>query len=76
VHRLIIVARELVGFYEFLKPRQEAKGGIAVVLDRRAAAGPVPRSVERRRPTPATAAALLSVLGFMLLHRVGPDWVP
>ena len=76
VHTLIIVARELLGFYEFLKPRQEAKGGTAVVLERRTGAAPVPSPVERRRPTPAAAAALLSVLGFMLLHGVGADWVP
>ena len=76
VHTLIIVARELVGFYEFLKPRQEAKGGTAVVLDRRTSAARGPRPVERRMPTPAAAAALMSVLGFMLLHRVGADWAP
>jgi hypothetical protein len=70
---LIIVARESVGFHEFLKPRQEAKGGTAVVLDRRTGAAPVPSPVERRRPTPVAAAALLSVLGFTLLHRVGAD---
>jgi hypothetical protein len=76
VHMLIIVARELASYYEYLKPRQEAKGGTAVVLDRRTSAAPLLRPVERRMPTPAAAAALLSVLGFMLLHRVGADWVP
>jgi hypothetical protein len=77
---LIVVARELVGFYDFLKPRQEAKGGSAVVLDRRT--GPADSGlpdlipIERRMPTPAAATALLSVLGFMVLHRVGADWLP
>jgi hypothetical protein len=76
---LIVVGRELPGFYEFLKPRQEAKGGTAVVLDRRIGPvdgpPPLPLPVERRTATPAAAAALFSVIGFVVLHRAGPHWV-
>ena len=79
VDMLIVVAREQAGFYEFLKPRQEAKGRTSVLLDRRTATSdsllscPVPN--DRRLPVPA-AAALMSVLGFMVLHRVGSHWLP
>jgi len=77
---LIVVAREQAGFYEFLKPRQEAKGRTAVPLERRTASSdrllscPVPN--DRRFPVPAAAVALMSVLGFMVLHRVGSHWLP
>ena len=77
---LIIVAGEQAGFYEFLKPRQEAKGRTSVLLDRRTASSdsllscPVPN--DRRLPIPEAAVALMSVLGFMVLHRVGSHWLP
>src|SRR5262245_42067056 len=75
---LIVVAREQASFYEFLKPRQEAKGRTSVLLDRRTASDSLlscPVSNDRRLPVPA-AAALMSVLGFMVLHRVGSHWRP
>ena len=77
---LIVVAREQAGFYEFLKPRQEAQGRTAVLLERRTASSdgrlsrPVPN--DRRVPVPAAAVVLMSVLGFMVLHRVGSHWLP
>jgi hypothetical protein len=37
---------------------------------------PERRQSERRRETPEAALALMSVLGFMVLHRDGDDWVP
>jgi hypothetical protein len=76
---LIIVGRELAAFYEFLKPRHEAKGRTTVLLDRRTGAAdgtpPTALPIERRTPIPAAAAALLGVLGFMVLHRAGADWL-
>jgi hypothetical protein len=74
---LIILARDQATFYEFLKPRQEAKGGTVVILDRRAGErrvdGQPPeterREADRRAPAPEAAMALMSVLGFMILHR-------
>jgi len=76
---LIIVARDLAGFYEFLKPRQEADGRTRVLLDSRASSEqgppPLPAPVERRVATPE-AEALFSVLGFMILHRDGGHWLP
>ena len=76
---LIIVARDLAGFYEFLKPRQEADGRTRVLLDSRASSedgpSPLPVPAERRMTTPE-AEALFSVLGFMVLHRDGGHWLP
>jgi hypothetical protein len=74
---IIILARDQAAFYEFLKPRQEAKGGTVVILDRRAGErrgdGEPPekerRETDRRAPAPEAAMALMSVLGFMILHR-------
>jgi hypothetical protein len=37
---------------------------------------PERRQADRRRETPEAALALMSVLGFMVLHRDGDDWVP
>jgi hypothetical protein len=34
------------------------------------------RQAERRQATPEAALALMSVLGFMILHRDGDRWVP
>lgn len=84
VDTLIILARDQATFYEFLKPRQEAKGGTVVILDRRAGdrrvdgqpPDPDRRQGDRRDPTPEAAMALMSVLGFMILHRKGSTWAP
>ncbi len=85
---LIILSRDQAAFYEFLKPRQEARGGTLVILDRRQGerrrdgqrCPPAPESErrrgERRAPLPEAALALMSVLGFMILHREGDRWVP
>ncbi len=87
---LIILSRDQATLYEFLKPRQEAgTPRTLVLLDRRVGErrrdghggdGPptVPerRRGDRRAPTPEAALALLSVLGFMILHREGDRWVP
>lgn len=85
---LIILSRDQAAFYEFLKPRQEARGGTLVILDRRqgerrrdgqgrgAAPASERRRGDRRAPPPEAALALMSVLGFMILHREGDRWVP
>ena len=81
---LIILARDQATFYEFLKPRQEAKGGTVVILDRRDGErrvdgqppDPDRRHADRRAPAPEAALALMSVLGFMILHREGSAWLP
>ena len=39
-------------------------------------AAPERRESDRRRETPEAALALMSVLGFMVLHRDGDHWVP
>ena len=84
VDTLIVLAPDQASFYEFLKPRQEAGGRTLVVLDRRRA-GPPPdtqstrahsREDDRRRPPPEAALALMSVLGFMILHRDEGGWSP
>ena len=75
---LIVLSAEQATFYEFLKPRQESSGGTLVVLDRRqveqAGADAPPEGVDRRSRTPEAALALMSVLGFMILHRDGEAW--
>lgn len=73
---LIVLSRDQASFYEFLKPRQEAGGRTLVVLDRRQGDrrqgeqdGVVNRRHDTRRDTtPEAALALMSVLGFMILH--------
>lgn len=83
--KLIILAPEMSGYYHFVKPRQEAKDeSIVVLLDRRqgerryaerrrnARSESSDRRHRQRRSTPAQAAnALMTVLGFSILHRVG-----
>ena len=82
---VIVLARDQASFYEFLKLRQEQAGGTRVILDRREPAGssngsgPSPRQTGRRAPerrttAPQNALALMSVLGFMVLHRQGERW--
>jgi hypothetical protein len=81
---VIVLAADQASFYHFVKPRQEAGGRTLVVLDRRTAdrrgkraSGKTPaerRSKNRRKPTPEAALALMSVLGFMVLHRNGDGW--
>ncbi len=83
VDTLIVLAPDQASFYEFVKARQEAGGRTLVVLDRRRA-GPPPdpptrthsREDDRRRPPPEAALALMSVLGFMILHRDEGGWSP
>jgi hypothetical protein len=83
VNTVIVLAADQGSFYEFLKPRQESNGAILVVLDRRraerraraTARTPERRQRDRRAGTPAAALALMSVLGFMILHRNGDDWI-
>ncbi|MGH7266916.1 MAG: hypothetical protein ACREMB_19010 [Candidatus Rokuibacteriota bacterium] len=82
---VIILARELSSYYDYVKPRQEQNGqSIVVLLDRRQGER---RQGERRREErshtsdrrqtdrrsdPAQAAgALMAVLGFSILHREG-----
>jgi len=82
---LIVLAADQATFYHFVKGRQEAHGRTLVILDRRAGkrrqdgqpGRPTPperRQGERRTPTPEAALALMSVLGFMILHRSGDRW--
>jgi len=82
---LIILARDQATFYDFLKPRQEAAVPRTVVLlDRRVGerrqdgdgVEPDRRRSDRRATTPEAALALMSVLGFMILHRDGENWAP
>ncbi len=82
---VIILSRDQASLYDFLKPRQEAGGRTIVILDRREGErrrdghGPVEddrRQSDRRARTPEAALALMSVLGFMILHRDGDNWVP
>ena len=82
---MIILARDQASLYDFLKPRQESGGRTIVVLDRREGErrkdghGPEAsdrRQSDRRAPTPEAALALMSVLGFMILHKDGERWVP
>jgi hypothetical protein len=83
---LIVMGPDQASFYEFLKARQEAGGRTVVILerrqkDRRAAerrtqrkARGERRAAERRARAPEAALALMSVLGFMILHRGGDRW--
>lgn len=81
---VIVLAADQASFYHFVKPRQEAGGRTLVVLDRRTTerrstgpSGKTPaerRRKNRRKPTPEAALALMSVLGFMVLHRNGDGW--
>jgi hypothetical protein len=82
---VIILSRDQASFYEFVKTRQDAGGRTLVVLDRRererrrsddGATAPDRRRSDRRAPQPEAALALMSVLGFMILHRDGENWVP
>jgi len=82
---VIILSRDQASLYDFIKPRQEAGGRTIVILDRREGErrqdghGPTAadrRHSDRRAPTPEAALALMSVLGFMILHRDGEEWVP
>ncbi len=82
---LIVLARDQATLYEFLKPRQEsAVPRTLVLLDRRVGerrrdglgVTPDRRRSDRRAQTPEAALALMSVLGFMILHRDGDRWVP
>jgi hypothetical protein len=77
---IIVIARHLAGFYEFVKPCQEARDrALAVLLDRRegerrrwAGIATCERRQGDRRTSPVEAAkAQLSVLGFSILHRAG-----
>jgi hypothetical protein len=82
---VIILARDQASFYEFVKPRQEAANRTLVILDRRdgerrkdghGPTSPDRRRTDRRQGQPEAALALMSVLGFMILHRDGGRWVP
>jgi hypothetical protein len=77
---LIVLAPDQASFYEFLKSRQA--GRTVVILERRRTQrrrpartrSPERRSADRRTDTPEAALALMSVLGFMILHRGGRGW--
>jgi len=82
---VIILSRDQASLYDFIKPRQEAGGRTIVILDRREGerrrdghdpAAADRRQSDRRTPAPEAALALMSVLGFMILHRDGERWVP
>jgi hypothetical protein len=77
---IIVIARQLADFYEFVKPRQEVRSrDLAVLLDRREGerrrwteTAQCERRHGDRRTSPVEAAkAQLSVLGFSILHRAG-----
>jgi hypothetical protein len=88
--KIIVVAPDLVSFYEFLKPRQEdLSDAFVVLLDRRQAerrrleqaSASAPGTHDRRRgdrrSTSSDAArAQLAVLGFTILHREGERYSP
>jgi len=82
---VIILSRDQASLYEFVKTRQQSGGRTLVVLDRRegerrrngdGTATPDRRRSDRRAPQPEAALALMSVLGFMILHRDGESWIP
>jgi len=80
---LIVLSPDQAGFYEHLRCRQEGDR-VRVILDRRRgerrnhgnSVTLERRRAERRAPTPEAARALMSVLGFMVLHRDGSHWLP
>lgn len=80
---LIVLSPDQATLYEFVKARQEKGGATMVILDRRRTArrtrlaAPVAdrRRTDRRQGPPRSALALMSVLGFMILHRDGDRWV-
>jgi hypothetical protein len=82
---LIVLSPDQASFYEFLKSRQAGGGTVVILerrrLDRRRRARPrgrskadERRSTDRRTHPPEAARALMSVLGFMILHRAGAGW--
>lgn len=81
---LIIVTPEQASFYRHLKETQDGSACTRVILDRRRGErrvdgqppAPDRRQSERRNPIPDAARALMSVLGFMVLHRRGNRWQP
>jgi hypothetical protein len=77
---VIVVAAGQASFYEYLRARGRAdRESLAVILDRRAGERRVQalavererRGRERRAQAPEAARALMKVLGFAVLHRVG-----
>jgi hypothetical protein len=77
---IIVIARHLADFYEFVKPRQEVRHhALTVLLDRREgerrrwseATKSERRQSERRNGRVDAARAQLGVLGFSVLHRLG-----
>lgn len=80
---LILVAPELVGFYESIKSQQETDDrSLVVLLDRRCgdrrrvrAAVPFERRAGDRRHARNAAWAMMAVLGFAILHRAGDRYV-
>ena len=78
VETVIVLSRDQASFYQFLKPRQNRPGKTLVILDRRDADPDTARvdgtPGNRRRAQPEAALALMSVLGFMVLHREGDGW--
>jgi hypothetical protein len=82
---VIILAPELSGYYDYVKPRQERTGeSIVVLLDRRQgerrqgerrreerAESSDRRQTDRRSDPAQAAGALMAVLGFSILHREG-----
>jgi hypothetical protein len=79
---IIVVAPELASFYDFVKTRQQAEGErLIVLLDRRqrerrraAEAAEHDRRAAERRAGAEAARALLTVLGFAVLHRQGEQY--
>jgi hypothetical protein len=78
VETVIVLSRDQASFYQFLKPRQDRVGRTLVILDRRDAdletASGNGAAENRRHAQPEAALALMSVLGFMVLHRDGDRW--
>jgi hypothetical protein len=82
---IIVIARHLTDFYEFVKPRQEVRDpALAVLLDRREEERrrwtETPRCERRQRDRRSgrldAARAQLAVLGFSVLHRIGGLYSP
>jgi hypothetical protein len=79
VETVIVLSSDQASLYQFLRPRQEKGGRTLVILDRRnsspgAASTPDSAGDNRRVSQPEAALALMSVLGFMVLHRDGNRW--